>query len=154
MSDWDWVKRVGGRGEILVEIQPNKKAKFPLDFVDNVEVEHYNLPDGMELIPGDICILTVKVTSVKSSTTPCQIRVKVFDVEFVQKSEQRPDPELKEMMEHLEEAKQKSSEVAEKCHYCSHVDSSTELVIKRDLHACAKCGRILTTEEYSDTQNY
>ena len=151
MSDWDWVTRVGERGEILVEIQPNKKAKFPLDFVDNVEVEHYDLPEDMKLISGDICILTVEVMSVKNSTSPAQIRVKVFDVEFVQKSDQRPDSELKEIMQHLEEAKQRSSDVAEKCHYCTRVDSSTPLVVKRDLHACAECGRILTTKEYSNT---
>lgn len=152
MTDWDWVTREGLRGELPVEIQPNRRAKF-IDFVDDVVIERYDIPDGMKLIPGDICILTGEITDVDQSRSPTRIQTKVFDIEFIQKSDQRPDKEIKEMMKHLEEAKERSSK-SQKCHYCSIVNSSTPLTIKRDLHACAKCGRILTTKEYNQTGHY
>ncbi len=153
MSNWDWVTEEGSKGEIPVEIQPAKRAEFVLDYVEDVVVESYSLPDEMKLIPGDICILTVEIKSIKQDQDLTRIRTKVFDVEFIQKSNQRPDADIKEMMKHLEEAKELSSG-SNHCYHCSRVDSSTPLTIKRDLHACAKCGRILTTEEYSNTYQH
>lgn len=148
MSDWNWVKTEGLRGEIPVEIQPARRARFVLDFVEDVVVESYDLPDGMKLIPGDVCILTVKIINVDRNEKEAQIHVKIYDVEFIQRSDRRPNAELKEMMKHLEEAKKLRSNSSSRCLHCSRVDKSTSLTIKRDLHACAKCGRILTTEEY------
>lgn len=151
MSDWAWVTQVGARGEIPVEIQPAKRARFVLDFVKDVEVESYDLPEGMKLIPGDICVLTVEVTDVRKSDEVSKIAIKIFDVEFIRESSQRPSSEIKEMMQHLEKAKELPSRSPNRCSYCVRVDSSTPLSIKRDLHACAKCGRILTTKEYNRT---
>ena len=153
MSDWGWVTTEGTCGEVPVKIQPDKRAEFVLDFVEDVVVESYDLPDGMKLIPGDVCILTVEITKVRRDQKTTHIKTKIFDIEFVQKSDQRPDSEVKDMMKHLEEAKERSTS-KNRCHYCSRVDGSTPLTIKRDLHACGKCGRILTTEEYSKTQRY
>lgn len=150
MSNWNWVTEEGSKGEIPVEIQPAKRAEFVLDYVEDVVVESYDLPAEMKLIPGDICILTIKIENVKNGQDLTRIQTKVFDVEFIQKSNQRPDAEVKEMMKHLEEAKERSSG-SNYCYHCSRVDSSTPLIMKRDLHACAECGRILTTNEYSKT---
>lgn len=152
MTDWDWVTKEGTRGELPVEIQPNKRAKF-LDFVDDVIIQHYDIPENMRLIAGDMCILTGEITHVDETRDPTRIETKVFDIEFIQKSDLRPEGEIKEMMKHLEDAKELPSK-STTCHYCSIVDSSTPLTIKRDLHACAECGRILTTEEYNQTGRY
>lgn len=152
MTDWGWVTKEGLRGELPVEIQPNRRAKF-LDFVEDVVIQNYDLPGDMKLIAGDICILTGEITDVDKSRDPTRIETKIFDVEFLEKSNQRPEGEIKEMMRHLEDAKELPSKSAT-CNYCSMVDSSTPLTIKRDLHACAECGRILTTKEYNQTSRY
>lgn len=151
MSDWSWVTDVGARGEMVVEICPHNTAKFAMDFVTDVRIGSFDLPEEMRLIPGDICIIRAEVTSVKEAPSPTVISVRIFGVEFVQKSDQRPDGMISEMMKHLDDAKALESTTVSGCPYCSRVDSSTPLIIKRDLHACAKCGRILTTREYDNT---
>lgn len=150
MTDWDWVVNEGSKGEIPVRIQPARRAEFILDYAEDVVVESYDLPDGMKLIPGDVCILTVKITDVNQDRDLTRIQTKVFDIEFISKSNQRPGSKTKEMMKHLEKAKELQSR-SNHCYHCSRVDDSTPLIIKRDLHACAECGRILTTEEYRNT---
>jgi hypothetical protein len=153
MSDWGWVKTEGNIGEMPVEIQPHRKAEFLQDYAENVLIRQYDLPEGMNLIPGDICILNAQIDWVETKEEPTEIGVTILDIEFVQRSDQRPDGEVERMMKHLEKAKESASST-DLCHHCSRVDTSTPLIIKRDLHACAECGRILTTEEYSKSQRY
>lgn len=105
MSDWSWVTTAGERGEIVVKILPEKRARFVLDFVDGVRIGSYDLPEGLKLIPGDVCNLSVEITEVSEATDPTRIAVKILDVKSVRKSDQQSDAEMEAMRQHLTESK-------------------------------------------------
>jgi len=152
MSEWDWITVEGAVGELPVRILPNQHAEF-LDFVEGVMIE-YESSVGDSLIPGDVCFLTAEIVDVGVDSHPARIRVDVQDVEFLQRPD-TDDSEISEMMVYLDGArKRRNRERDEKqCGNCTTIDPSTRLsaeskIGNRDLHYCAACGRLMSSDEY------
>jgi formamidopyrimidine-DNA glycosylase len=103
-----------------------------------------------------VCIFTARISDVNTETEPTIITVEVLDVEFLQQAGENPT-EIDEMMEHLDEARQRRQEqrANETCDNCASIESDTRLSVERkqggrDLHYCAQCSRLLSTEEYQE----
>jgi len=149
----------GAVGEMPVRVLPNQQAKFlDLDFLEAVQEVQIRYEQAVEtqIAPGDVCIFTASISDVSTKTEPTIIRVEVLDVEFIQKAGENRT-EIDEMMEHLDEARQRRQEqrVNETCANCASIESDTRLSVERkqggrDLHYCAQCGRLLSTEEYQE----
>jgi len=152
MSDWNWITIEGAVGELPVRILPNQRAEF-LDFVEGVMLDYEtSIDDSLE--PGDKCILTAEIVDAMIDYQPARVKIDVEDVEFLQHSEDN-DSEIEEMMVYLEGARKrrKREQKKERCENCSTIDSSTRLSVEtkignRDLHHCATCGRLLSSNEY------
>ncbi|MFA9517062.1 type B DNA-directed DNA polymerase [Halopenitus sp. H-Gu1] len=96
------------------------------------------------------------LSDINTKTVPTIITVEVLDVEFIQQAGENRT-EIDEMMEHLDEARQRRQEqrANETCANCISIESDTRLSVERkqggrDLHYCAQCGRLLSTEEYQE----
>jgi hypothetical protein len=149
----------GAVGEMPVRVLPNQQAKFlDLDFLEAVQEVQIRYEQAVEtqIAPGDVCIFTASISDVSTKTEPTIITVEVLDVEFIQKAGENRT-EIDEMMEHLDEARQRRQEqrVNETCANCASIESDTRLSVERkqggrDLHYCAQCGRLLSTEEYQE----
>jgi hypothetical protein len=152
MSDWNWITIEGAVGELPVRILPNQRAEF-LDFVEGVILDYEtSIDDSLEA--GDKCILTAEIVDARIGYQPARIKIDVLDVEFLHRSEAN-DSEIEEMMVHLEGARKrrKRGQKEEQCENCATINSSTRLSVKtkignRDLHYCATCGRLLSSDEY------
>jgi len=159
MTDWRWVTDTGAVGEMPVRVLPNKQAEFlDLDFLEAVQGIQIRYEQAVEtrIAPGDMCIFTARISDVNTETEPKIITVEVLDAEFIQQDEENRT-EIDEMMEHLDEARQRRQEqrVNETCANCASIESDTRLSVERkqggrDLHYCAQCGRLLSTEEYQE----
>ncbi len=159
MTDWRWVTDTGAVGEMPVRVLPNKQAEFlDLDFLEAVqEVQiRYEQAVKTRIAPGDMCIFTARISDVNTETEPTIITVEVLDAEFIQQDEENRT-EIDEMMEHLDEARQRRQEqrANETCDNCASIESDTRLSVERkqggrDLHYCAQCDRLLSTEEYQE----
>jgi hypothetical protein len=152
MTDWSWITTDGAVGELPVRILPDRRAEF-LKFVEGVVLDYETSAED-PLEPGDECILTAKIVDAKVASQPARIRIDVLDVEFLQRSG-GTDSEIEEMMRHLEGARERRERERrnERCENCATIDSSTDLSAKteigdRDLHYCATCGRLLSSDEY------
>lgn len=152
MSDWSWVTEKDAVGEMPVRVLPKRRAEF-LDFADDVQVK-YELSTEEEPFPGDACILTARVTNSSREGDTTTVKVDVLDVEFLRKAGPR-DLEIGEMMKHLDEARRRRQEQKseQRCENCRIIDGDTKLSAntkygKRDLHYCARCDRLLSSEEY------
>ncbi|WP_254841532.1 MULTISPECIES: hypothetical protein [Haloarculaceae] len=149
----------GAVGEMPVRVLPNKQAEFlDLDFLEAVqEVQiRYEQAVKTRIAPGDMCIFTARISDVNTETEPTIITVEVLDAEFIQQDEENRT-EIDEMMEHLDEARQRRQEqrANETCDNCASIESDTRLSVERkqggrDLHYCAQCDRLLSTEEYQE----
>jgi hypothetical protein len=159
MTDWRWVTDTGAVGEMPVRVLPNKQAEFlDLDFLEAVQEVQIRYEQAVEtrIAPGDMCIFTARISDVNTETEPKIITVEVLDAEFIQQDEENRT-EIDEMMEHLDEARQRRQEqrANETCDNCASIESDTRLSVERkqgghDLHYCAQCGRLLSTEEYQE----
>lgn len=152
MSDWNWITIEGAVGELPVRILPNHHAEF-LDFVEGVMIE-YESSVSDSLTPGDVCFLTAEITDVRVDSHPARIQVDVQDVEFLQRAE-TDDSEVSEMMVYLDGARKRRNRERDEneCENCTTIDASTRLSAEtkigdRDLHYCAACGRLLSSDEY------
>jgi len=142
-----------------VRVLPNQQAEFlDLDFLDTArEIQiRYKQATETRLCPGDACIFTARVQDITTEIEPTMISVEVLGVEFLQKSEESRS-EIDEMMQHLEGARQcrQEQKADERCDNCDSIESDTSLSAERtqaghDLHYCAQCGRLLSTEEYHE----
>ena len=149
----------GTVGEMPVRVLPNKQAEFlDLDFLEAVQGIQIRYEQAVEtrIAPGDMCIFTARISDVNTETEPKIITVEVLDAEFIQQDEENRT-EIDEMMEHLDEACQRRQEqrANETCDNCASIESDTRLSVERkqggrDLHYCAQCGRLLSTEEYQE----
>ncbi|MDT3436722.1 hypothetical protein [Haloarcula sp. 1CSR25-25] len=149
----------GAVGEMPVRVLPNQQAKFlDLDFLEAVQEDQIRYEQAVEtqIAPGDVCIFTASISDVNTKTEPTIITVEVLDVGFIQQAGENRT-EIDEMMEHLDEARQRRQEqrVNETCANCASIESDTRLSVERkqggrDLHYCAQCGRLLSTEEYQE----
>jgi hypothetical protein len=155
MEKREWITEEGTTGELPVKIMPNHRGEFILGFAEDVVVDSFNLPDGEDLVPGDVCILTGEIDSVADDQHPVGISVNVSEIEFIRLSDQRPSSDIDEMLQHLDEAKELYQERVDDttCENCRTIDASTRLTVNteiqhRDLHFCANCGRLLSTSEY------
>jgi hypothetical protein len=70
------------------------------------------------------------------------------------------EAEMDQMLEQLGAARERQQEKAEEttCENCSKIDGSTRLTVEtqiegRDLHFCAQCDRLLSTDEYHRWQD-
>lgn len=106
------------------------------------------------LIPGDVCLLTAEIENVSIDPDPTSIEITIHSVEFIQKSD-RTDSEVTAMMQHLDDARELREESAsdDDCDSCHRIDDTTRLSVERkvggrDLHYCASCNRLLSSDEY------
>lgn len=155
MKERDWVTTPETAGEMPVKVHPGPSAEFVLGFADGVRVESFDLPERVELVPGDVCILTARVVGVERDRDPVEISIEVDDVELVIPSPRRGETDVDEMMKHLDAARERRqrTEDENRCDNCRQVDGSTDLSVERrvggrDLHYCAECDRLLSTREY------
>jgi hypothetical protein len=152
MSDWNWIRFEGAVGELPVRILPNQRAEF-LDFVEGVMIDYEaSIDDSLE--PGDKCILKAEIVDAMIDYRPARIEIEVLGVEFLQRSE-ATDSEIKKMMTYLEGARERwqREQRDKQCENCATINSSTRLSVEtkignRELHYCATCGRLLSSDEY------
>lgn len=159
MTDWRWVTDTGTVGKMPVRILPNQQAEFlDLDFLEGIQEIRIMYEQAIEthLVPGDVCVFTARVSDVSTEAEPTIIMVEVLDVEFHQQAREN-STKINEMMDHLDEARQRRQEqrANKTCDNCASIERDTRLSVERnqggrDLHYCAQCGRLLSTEEYQD----
>ena len=172
MAEWDWLNEPGNVGELPVRILENQRAEFILDFAEGTRIDSYSLASELDLSPGDICILKVEIMETSEIRGQTVLNVNVFDVEMIQEAGESESPyqegsrnpegdsKVKEMMEHLDEARahRKQEMNKNRCSNCQTVTGSTnvtieERIVERDLHYCDQCGHLLSTKEYERWKN-
>jgi len=154
MPNGDWITEPGTVGEVPVKIHPDNEAEFVLDFAEGVRIDSYDLLTDVDLSPADICILTVRIENVDSDHDPTRIGVTVGDVEVVRKASDKRRV-ITEMMQRLDDARERRDDSKTGCENCLSITSQTTLMVSdkrsgRDLHYCSNCGRMLTAEEYQE----
>ena len=154
MTEGDWVTEKGNTGEVPVKIHPDGEAEFLLGFADGVRIGSMDLAIGEDPSIADVCILTIRVDGVDEDNAPTLIDVTVTDIEYIRRADEE-QKELTEMMQHLDEARAGKADREGGCDNCAPVTADTKLMAMtdqgtRDLHYCARCGRLLSTDEYRE----
>lgn len=107
---------------------------------------------------ADVCILTIRVDDVDEDHAPTLIDVTVGDIEYILRADEK-QKELTTMMQHLDEARSENVDAEDGCENCAPVTENTKLMAKskqgpKNLHYCARCGRLLSTDEYREWAGY
>lgn len=158
MAEGDWVATAGNTGEVPVKIHPDGEAGFLLGFAEGMRIGSMDLLVDEDPSIADVCILTIRVDAVDEDHDPTLIDVTVSDIEYIRRASEE-QKELTTMMQHLDEARAGKADQEGGCENCTPVTADTRLMAKtdqgsRDLHYCARCGRLLSTDEYREWTGY
>lgn len=147
------MKQEGNIGEIPFKVAIRGEPEVLQDYVEGVKIGEYELETDDELVMNDVCVATCEITGVDRGI-PTVVDIKIHEIDYIRKAE-RHDTEVEDMMRHLDEAKERQQNERENsCDNCREIDSSTRLTVKddqrdRDLHYCSKCGRLVSSTEYT-----